>query len=141
MKAPLTRRAFCAAVIAAPVSTTAAERVRASDLWAGGGQPSDIAKRLEGQIVAMRGYMAPPLRAEARFFVLTRIPMAVCPFCDSEASWPEDLVVVEIRDRLRPVDFNDLVEATGRLELGTKVDLWTGFSSRARLVDAAFARV
>jgi hypothetical protein len=35
---------------------------------------------LAGQKVTMKGYAAPPLRADWKFFVLTRIPMAVCPF-------------------------------------------------------------
>ena len=97
MRGRITRRTFAvgAACAAVPAACFAAERVHASDLWEGGGRLSARARELEGQIVSMRGYMAPPLRAEAKFFVLTRIPMVVCPFCDSEANWPEDLVVVE----------------------------------------------
>ena len=48
-------------------------------------------KSLSGQDVVMRGFMAPPLKAEAKFFVLTEIPMALCPFCSSDADWPESV--------------------------------------------------
>ena len=86
----------------------------------------------------MQGYMAPPLKPEINFFVLTRIPMAVCPYCDTEASWPDDLILVFLDQPISPVPFNDLIKATGRLEIGTKTDEATGFVSRARLVQSAF---
>ena len=38
--------------------------------------------------------MAPPLKAEAAFFVLTREPVALCPFCQSDADWPDNILVV-----------------------------------------------
>ncbi|MBN9060360.1 MAG: hypothetical protein J0H21_14385, partial [Rhizobiales bacterium] len=44
---------------------------------------SDKVKQLAGKAVTMRGFMAPPLKAEAAFFVLTEIPMSLCPFCSS----------------------------------------------------------
>ena len=43
----------------------------------------------------LKRYALTVVIAFAAFFVLTRIPMAVCPFCDSEANWPDDLVLVE----------------------------------------------
>src|SRR5690348_2930731 len=60
---------------------------------------SERVKQLSGQTVRMRGFMAPPLRAEAGFFVLTKIPMALCPFCSSDADWPSDIVVVYLGER------------------------------------------
>ncbi len=137
------RRDFIAAglVCLAPPGASATEKVKIRDLWGDGGRFSGLADRLAGQSVEMRGYMAPPLKPEAMFFVLTRIPMAVCPFCDSEASWPDDLVVAEVRRPLTPSSFNDLISVSGRLELGGKTDPATGFVSRARIVDAVFARV
>ena len=42
----------------------------------------------------MTGFMAPPLKAESKFLVLTRMPMGVCPFCELAADWPSDIVVV-----------------------------------------------
>lgn len=89
----------------------------------------------------MRGYMAPPLKPEVSFFVLTRIPLAVCPFCDTEASWPDDLVAVEVGKLTTPTAFNYLISVVGRLETGGKTDATTGFVSRVRLVDAVFSPV
>ncbi|MDX3809357.1 MAG: hypothetical protein QHC89_23620, partial [Bosea sp. (in: a-proteobacteria)] len=59
-----------------------------------GFQFSDRVTALRGQSVRMLGYMAPPLKPESRFFVLTREPLAICPFCQSDADWPVDIVVV-----------------------------------------------
>ena len=46
------------------------------ELYSGGGvlglQFSDKVKNLAGQRITIRGFMAPPLKAEAAFFVLTR---------------------------------------------------------------------
>jgi hypothetical protein len=43
--------------------------------------------------------MAPPLKAEAAFFVLTEIPMSLCPFCSSDADWPDNIVVVYLGEK------------------------------------------
>ena len=119
----------------------AAERVKIRDLWAGGGQFSPLAEKMAGAMIEMQGYMAPPLKPEIDFFVLTRIPMAFCPYCDTEAAWPDDLILVFIDHAISPVPFNDLIRVSGRLEIGTKTDAATGFVSRARLLGAAFERV
>ena len=119
----------------------ASDRIKIRDLWAGGGAFSPLAERMAGSTVEMQGYMAPPLKPEINFFVLTRIPMAVCPYCDTEASWPDDLILVYVPAAMSPVPFNDLIRVTGRLEIGTKTDEATGFVSRARLVGAGFERV
>ena len=59
---------------------------------------ADAALRLRGKPVVMRGYMAPPLKAEAAFFVLTKEPVSLCPFCQSDADWPQDIVVIYPQD-------------------------------------------
>ena len=132
--------ALAGAALVPPAFADAAEKIKIRDLWAAGGAFSDLATKSAGARVEMQGYMAPPLKAEMDFFVLTRIPMAVCPFCDSEASWPDDLILVLVRGEFDALPFNDLLRVTGRLELGTKTDAATGFVSRARLIDAEFAR-
>lgn len=119
----------------------ATERVKIRDLWAGGGQFSPLAEKMAGATIELQGYMAPPLKPEIDFFVLTRIPMAFCPYCDTEAAWPDDLILVFIDHAISPVPFNDLIRVSGRLEIGTKTDAATGFVSRARLLGAAFERV
>ena len=117
------------------------ERIKIRDLWAGGGQFAPLAEQLAGKTVEMQGYMAPPLKPEINFFVLTRIPMAFCPYCDTEASWPDDLVLVYVDAAMSPVPFNDLIKVSGTLDIGTKADAATGFVSRARLLGASFAKI
>ena len=104
-------------------------------------QFSDLVLSLKGQMVVMRGYMAPPLKAESRFFVLTREPMAICPFCQSDADWPVDIVVVYL-DRATPMfSGGEAVAVRGRLEVGSATDDETGFVSQIRIVDAVVRRI
>ena len=74
-------------------------------------QFSDLVLALKGQMVVMHGYMAPPLKAESKFFVLTREPMAICPFCQSDADWPSDITVTvngkDVGTWTSPGDFGD----------------------------------
>jgi hypothetical protein len=98
-------------------------------------------KSLDGQAVAMRGYMAPPLKPEADFFVLTRQPVSLCPFCDSDASWPDDIVVIRLHGEAALTRPGEMVEVRGRLELGSKTDERTGFVSLVRIVDARYRTV
>jgi len=86
----------------------------------------------------MLGYMAPPLKAESRFFVLTREPLAICPFCQSDADWPVDIVVVFMKNETAMVSAGRKVAVTGRLEIGSATDVETGFVSQIRIVDAGF---
>jgi hypothetical protein len=142
LRSHLPRRALligAASLAAFAPSARAAERVKIRDLWGDGGAFSPLAESLKGTVIELRGYMAAPLKPEVNFFVLTRIPTAVCPFCDSEASWPQDLVLVYSARPLEPVPFNDLIRVTGRLDLGTQTDAATGFVSRVRLTEADFA--
>ncbi|MFO1105958.1 MAG: hypothetical protein U1E34_07635 [Amaricoccus sp.] len=102
---------------------------------------SDKLKALAGHRVRMQGFMAPPLKAEAKFFVLTERPMALCPFCSSDADWPPDIVVVYL-DRAQTFEqANARIEVTGKLEVGSWTDPETGFVSQVRIVGASFARV
>ena len=101
---------------------------------------SDKVKALDGETVTMRGFMAPPLKAEAAFFVLTREPLAICPFCQSDADWPSDIVVVRLAEASPIVSAGTRVTVTGRLEVGPAVDPDTGFVSQLRIVDAGFRR-
>jgi hypothetical protein len=94
--------------------------------------------RMRDREVVVQGFMAPPLRAEAAFFVLTKLPMAVCPFCDSELDWPTDIVLVRLRRQQDWVEFNQPIKVRGILELGTNIDRDTGFVSRVRLVGAVY---
>jgi hypothetical protein len=97
---------------------------------------SDLTVQLAGRQVEVAGYMAPPLKPESAFFVLTRTPVAICPFCGSDADWPADIIVVYLKD---PVGFwqdGTAVNVTGILQVGSKRDPTTGFVSQLRIVDA-----
>lgn len=99
---------------------------------------SEKVKSLAEKKVVMRGFMAPPLKAEADFFVLTEIPMALCPFCSSDADWPDNIVVIYLGKAQTFEQANALIEVTGTLEVGSWTDPNTGFLSRLRIVDASF---
>jgi hypothetical protein len=94
---------------------------------------------LRGTTVAITGFMAPPLKPESTFFVLTAQPMAICPFCQSDADWPDDIVVVVLKAATAMTAGGSRLTVTGTLDVGSKTDAATGFVSQIRLVDASFA--
>lgn len=108
-----------------------------------GFQFSDAAVRLRGRPVVIEGFLAPPLKAEAAFFVLCARPVSLCPFCQSDADWPQDIVVVYPRsgDAVSFRSAADPVEVSGRLELGALRDPDTGFVSQARIAAATVRRL
>ena len=106
-----------------------------------GMQFSDKVLSHSGKPVVIRGFMAPPLKAEASFFVLTRQPVALCPFCDSDADWPMDIVVVYLGRDQDFVQNNTPIEVKGILEVGSFRDPKTGFLSLLRIVKAGFKKI
>ncbi len=104
-------------------------------------QYSERAKLLKGRSIRMRGYMAPPIKPESKFFVLTREPVAVCPFCSSDAEWPVDIVVIYLKGVLGPVSFSQRIEVAGKLEMGSWTDPQSGFVSQVRIVDAEVSKL
>ncbi len=102
---------------------------------------SQKVKSLAGQEVRMRGFMAPPLKAEAAFFVLTEIPMALCPFCSSDSDWPDNIVVVYLGEKQTFVPPGQTIEVRGMLEVGSWTDPETGFVSLLRLRSSQFYTV
>ncbi len=140
----LTRRSLMAALAMLPLARTVLADdgpVKLRDLYNNDLSFSDLAEGLKGQRITVEGFMAPPLRAESSFFVLTRRPMAVCPFCESTADWPSDIVAIYTKRLVEVIAFNIPITVTGTLELGTYKDPELGFVSRVRLVDAAYERV
>ncbi len=93
---------------------------------------------LDGRRVRMEGFMAPPLKAEAGFFVLGKAPMAICPFCSSDADWPDDIVVVYLKQKQTFEHNNGMIAVEGVLEHGSWTDPETGFVSLLRIRDATF---
>ncbi|MDR3494819.1 MAG: hypothetical protein P4L82_09455 [Ancalomicrobiaceae bacterium] len=102
---------------------------------------SDRLVAAKGNEISLTGYMAPPLKAESTFFVLTREPMAICPFCQSDADWPIDIIVVYLAAMSPLVGAGTKVRVTGRIEIGSWTDPETGFVSQLRLRDADYRRV
>src|SRR3981081_1222136 len=123
------------------LSARAGERITVAELWAAGGEFSPKAKQLAGEVVELRGYMAPPLKPEVEFFVLTTLPMAVCPFCDSAAAWPEDIVLVYLNRPVRALAYGRLSGGGGRWQIGTETDAGTVFVSRVRLRQSKYAKI
>ena len=93
---------------------------------------SDKLMSLDGVDVVMEGYMAPPLKPELDWFVLTRIRLEVCPFCSSGADWPMDIAVVYVNNGTA-VATQAPVRIAGRMEVGTAVDPETGMVSLVRI--------
>lgn len=87
---------------------------------------------LDGKTVSMEGYIAPPLKPRIDFFVLTKIPLAFCPFCSTDASWPDDIALVYLPEQA--IYTNEYpVRVIGQLEVGTSVDADSGMVSLVRI--------
>ena len=146
MTHPFSRRACIAAGLSLPLLRPAfaapSDRLSFDELYASfsalGLVYSDKVKALTGQAVRMQGFMAPPLKAEADFFVLTQIPMALCPFCSTDADWPDNILVVYLDRKRTFTPPNQLIEARGVLERGSWTDPETGFVSQLRLRGASY---
>lgn len=126
--------AATAAALACPVF---AEDISFGELYSGwsaaGLTLSEKAESLRGGEVTMTGYMAPPLTPTIRFFVLTEVPMSVCPFCSSDADWPENIIVVKLSDTVTALPYDEPISVTGTLEIGSEIDPETGFVSQLRI--------
>lgn len=133
----MNRRALLTAPLLLPLlprgALAAPEALKFRDLYIRGRQLTPRAAALAGQQVTMIGYMAPPLKPEIAFFVLTKLPMSTCPFCETEAQWPDDIVLALTDHPVRPVRYTDLIRATGIFETGFQTDPETGFISFVRL--------
>lgn len=145
MTDPLSRRSCIAAGLSLALlrpAHAAPPALRFDELYASfsalGLVYSDKVKALTGQPIRMQGFMAPPLRAEARFFVLTQIPMALCPFCSTDADWPDNILVVYLDRKRTFTPPNQPIEARGVLERGSWTDPETGFVSQLRLRGASY---
>ena len=93
---------------------------------------SDKLLALDGKEVVIEGYMAPPLKPELDWFVLTRIRLEFCPFCSSTADWPDDIALVYLLDDPIVTTIQPL-RVQGRMEIGSAVDPETGMVSLVRI--------
>jgi hypothetical protein len=143
-RAVLSRRSMLGVALLAPLASLpagAAELVTFADIAVADDQYTEKARKLAGRAVDMRGYMAPPLKPEIDFFVLTSLPTAICPFCDAAASWPDDIVLVRLSRPVRALAYDRLLNVSGTLEIGIDTDAATGFVSLVRLRDAQYTKV
>ena len=101
---------------------------------------SDRLKNLANKTVAIKGYMAPPLKPESHFFVMTREPLAICPFCQSDADWPLDIIVIYLKQASAMISAGTAIDVTGTLALGSYQDTETGFVSQLRVIDATYRK-
>jgi hypothetical protein len=88
---------------------------------------------LDGSRVVIEGYMAPPLKPELDYFVLTRVRLAFCPFCSNATDWPDDVVLMYMADGKMTVARIAPVRIVGRLEVGASTDMETGMVSIVRV--------
>ncbi|MEN3294108.1 MAG: hypothetical protein V7642_3361 [Burkholderiales bacterium] len=140
----MNRRQFAlslALLSAAPAVFAEPPRIRMFELYKEDLSFSDTAKKLNGKIVSMQGFMAPHLKVESDFFVLSNSPVETCPFCESEDQWIDTIIFVRMKKRQEAVNPGDLIQVVGRLEIGPQTDAATGFVSRVRLVDASYRRL
>ena len=140
----LSRRSLLGLACLAPFASfpaRAGEFITFTDISVADDQSTEKARKLAGKVVEMRGYMAPPLKPEIDFFVLTSLPTAICPFCDAAASWPDDIVLVRLSRPVRALAYDRLLNVSGTLEIGMGTDAATGFVSLVRLNDAKYTKV
>lgn len=102
---------------------------------------SDKLVSLDGQQVVLEGYMAPPLKPDLDFFVLTRIPLAVCPFCSTDADWPFDIALIYMPNGEFTLATQYPVRVTGQMEVGSQMDVESGMVSLVRIYAEDVERV
>jgi len=95
-------------------------------------QLSDKLLSLDGQSIVIDGYMAPPLKPDLDYFVLTRVRLAFCPFCSTAADWPDDIALVYLKSGTTAASDAPL-RVTGTIEIGPSVDRETGMVSLVRI--------
>jgi len=134
----LSRRLFLAAGLSPLLAATPAlaeRRLKISDLQTDDG-PTGAARDLDGAWIRVVGFMAPPLRAHATFFVLSDTPMAVCPYCSGVEDWQPEIVAVYTPRVFDVRPFYEAITVEGRLSLGGRRDPETGFYSMMRVEEA-----
>ncbi|MBM6584245.1 hypothetical protein ILT44_29035 [Microvirga sp. BT689] len=139
----VTRRTLLTAALAAgllPKASLAATRIRMGELYNHDGSFSPRADELKGTRIAMQGFMAPHLKVDSDFFILSNTPVETCPFCASEGEWIDSIVFVRMRARQEMAAPGTLILVQGTLEIGPATDPTTGFVSKVRLTDAVFQR-
>ena len=130
-----------AALVPLALRAEAVPRIRMFELYQPDLSFSELAQNLKGKPVTIQGFMAPHLKVESDFFVLSNSPVETCPFCESEDQWIDTIIFVRMKKRQEAVSPGALIQVVGILEIGPQTDSATGFVSRVRLADATFQRL
>ena len=128
-------------VITVPSSVWAGDTIRFEEFYSFSVLGTKFTPKLVslvGKQVSVIGFMAPPLRASGDFFVLTRQPVSLCPFCNSDADWPADIMVVYLAKEEFFTPHGRPLLVSGTLQVGSFTDPDTGFVSQLRLVNAHY---
>jgi hypothetical protein len=136
----LNRRLFLIGCAGLALPAQAATRVRLFELYDADLAFSGLARQLEGQRIAIQGFMAPHLKAESDFFILSNTPVETCPFCATEGEWIDSIVFVRLRHNAGGIRPGTVIVTEGTLELGPQADAVTGFVSKVRLVDSVITK-
>jgi len=130
-----------AALVPLALRAEAVPRIRMFELYQPDLSFSELAQKLKGKPITIQGFMAPHLKVESDFFVLSNSPVETCPFCESEDQWIDTIIFVRMKKRQEAVNPGALIQVVGILEIGPETDSATGFVSRVRLTDATFQRL
>jgi hypothetical protein len=122
------------------VPAKAAQRIRMFELYDEDNQFSPLAHELKGKRISIQGFMAPHLKVDSDFFILSNTPVETCPFCASEGDWIDSIIFVRMRRKQEAIDPGTLILVEGTLEIGPERDEATGFVSKVRLSDADFRK-
>lgn len=120
-----------------PVKITFDDFLVDYDPWAN--EPPELSpllKALDGRMVELEGYMAPPLKLGLDWFQLTAVPVGSCAFCSGASDWTPDiaLVYVEGADDGAEMLFTWApLKVVGELHIGENVDIETGMVSLVRI--------
>ena len=133
----ITRRMCSAAATLMPAVSAgaAAPCIRIFELYGEDDQFSPLAEQLKGRRVAVQSFMAPHLKVDSDFFILSNTPVETCSFCASEGDWIDSSIFVRMCRKQESLDPGPFIVVEGTLEIGPERDQETGFISKVRLVD------
>lgn len=87
---------------------------------------------LDGKMVELKGYMAPPLKLGLDWFLLTDFPVGVCPYHSNASSITAGMALIYVEGPEFPYTYEPL-RMVGELHVGELADPETGMVSIARL--------
>ena len=97
---------------------------------------SPLLMALDGRMVELEGYMAPPLKLGLDWFQLTAVPVGACAFCSGASQWTPDIALVYVDgadDGAEMLFTWSPLKVVGELHIGENVDIETGMVSLVRI--------